>query len=164
MKLGSRPILSQKEQIVRCFLAPIVVRSANCARRLRFNGRELDLKGQEIASIFVAMAPRSSPGKSVRQSGARPPQPRAVGAQDLAKLKGLAGLSLRKLEALRARMKIRQFSKRSIVYQEGESDDAVYIVLSGIARLVCLNRKRERNLLEARSTGEVFEVLSLLQI
>src|ERR1700693_911288 len=94
------------------------------------------------------MTPRSSRRKSVRHRGARPPQPRAVSAQDLAKLKGLAGLSLRKLEALRARMRIRQFSKRSIVYKEGESDDAVYILLSGIARLICLNRKGERNLLE----------------
>jgi CRP/FNR family transcriptional regulator, cyclic AMP receptor protein len=108
------------------------------------------------------MAPRSSLGKSVRQSGARPPQPRAVSAQDLAKLKGLAGLSLRKLEALRARMRIRQFSKRSIVYKEGEADDAVYILLSGIARLVFVNRKRERNLLEVLGPGDVIEIPSLL--
>ena len=108
------------------------------------------------------MAPRSSRGKSIRHRGARPPQPRAVSVQDLAKLQGLAGLSSRKLEALRARMKIRQFSKRSVVYQEGESDDAVYILLSGIARLVCLNRKRERNLLEVLGPGDVIEIPSLL--
>ena len=77
-------------------------------------------------------------------------------------MQGLAGLSSRKLEALRARMKIRQFSKRSVVYQEGESDDAVYILLSGIARLVCLNRKRERNLLEVLGPGDVIEIPSLL--
>jgi CRP/FNR family transcriptional regulator, cyclic AMP receptor protein len=108
------------------------------------------------------MEPRSSRGKSVRQSGARPPQPRAVSAQDLAKLKGLAGLSLRKLEALRARMRLRQFSRRSIVYKEGESDDAVYILLSGIARLVFVNRKGERNLLEVLGPGDVIEIPSLL--
>jgi CRP/FNR family transcriptional regulator, cyclic AMP receptor protein len=77
-------------------------------------------------------------------------------------LQGLAGLSSRKLEALRARMRIRQFSKRSIVYKEGESDDAVYIVLSGIARLVCLNRKGARNLLEVLGPGDVIEIPSLL--
>src|SRR3984893_2719989 len=108
------------------------------------------------------MAPRLSRGKSIRQRGARPPQPRAVSAQDLAKLEGLAGLSLRKLEALRARMRIRQFSRRSIVYKEGESDDAVYILLSGIARLVFLNRKQERNLLEVLGPGDVIEIPSLL--
>ena len=59
-------------------------------------------------------------------------------------------------------MRIRQFSKRSVVYKEGESDDAVYIVLSGIARLVCLNRKGERNLLEVLGPGDVIEIPSLL--
>ena len=108
------------------------------------------------------MAPRSSRDKSIRHRGARPPQPRAVSAQDLAKLKGLASLSLRKLEAMRARMRIRQFSKRSIVYKEGESEDAVYILLSGIARLVFVNRKRERNLLEVLGPGDVIEIPSLL--
>jgi CRP/FNR family transcriptional regulator, cyclic AMP receptor protein len=108
------------------------------------------------------MEPRSSRGKSVRQSGARPPQPRAVSAQDLAKLKGLAGLSLRKLESLRARMRIRQFSKRSIIYKEGDADDAVYILLLGIARLVFVNRKGERNLLEVLGPGDVIEIPSLL--
>src|SRR5277367_1436592 len=107
------------------------------------------------------MAPRSS-RKSIRHTGARPPQPRAVSAQDLGKLQGLAGLSLRKLEALRARMRIRQFSKRSVIYKEGESDDAVYILVSGIARLVCLNRKGERNLLEVLGPGDVIQIPSLL--
>ena len=59
-------------------------------------------------------------------------------------------------------MRIRQFSKHSIVYKEGESDDAVYIVLSGIARLICLNRKGKRNLLEVLGPGDVIEIPSLL--
>ncbi|MFZ0678080.1 Crp/Fnr family transcriptional regulator [Candidatus Binatus sp.] len=59
-------------------------------------------------------------------------------------------------------MRIRQFSRRSIVYKDGESDDAVYILLSGIARLVFLNRKRERNLLEVLGPGDVIEIPSLL--
>src|ERR1700722_4790386 len=108
------------------------------------------------------MPSRSKLGKSIRQRAARPPQPRAVSAQDLGKLKGLAGLSLRKLEALRARMKIRQFPRHSIIYKEGESDDAVYILLSGIARLVFLNRKGERNLLEVLGPGDVIQIPSLL--
>ena len=110
------------------------------------------------------MTPRSSRGKSIRQRGARPPQPRAVSAQDLGKLEGLAGLSSRKLEALRARMRIRQFSERSIVYKEGESDDAIYILVSGIARLICLNRKGKRNLLEVLGPGDVIQIPSLFPI
>ena len=52
-------------------------------------------------------------------------------------------------------MRIRQFSKHSIVYKEGESDDAIYILVSGIARLICLNRKGKRNLLEVLGPGDV---------
>ena len=104
------------------------------------------------------MTPRSSRGRSIRQRGARPPQPRAVSAQDLGKLEGLAGLSLRKLDALRARMRIRPFSKHSIVYKEGESDDAVYILLSGIARLICLNRKGKR-----KNCGELWSIAGARQ-
>ena len=105
------------------------------------------------------MAPRDA---SIRQSAARPPRPRAISAQDLAKLEGLAGFPLSKLEALRARMTVRQVSKRSIIYEEGHSERAVYVVLSGIARLVCLSRKRMRNLLEVLGPGDVIEIPSLL--
>ena len=59
-------------------------------------------------------------------------------------------------------MRIRQFSKHSVVYKEGESDDAVYLVLSGIARLICLNRKGKRNLLEVLGPGDVIQIPSLL--
>jgi len=105
------------------------------------------------------MTPRDA---SIRQSAARPPRPRAISARDLGKLEGLAGLPLRKLEALHARMTVRQFSKRSIVYEEGQSERAVYVLLSGIARLICLSRKRERNLLEVLGPGDVIEIPSLL--
>jgi len=93
---------------------------------------------------------------------ARPPRLRPISVQDLEKLEGLAGLPLSKLEALRARMAVRQFSKRSIIYEEGQSGDAVYVMLSGIARLVCLSRKRKRNLLEVLGPGDVMEIPSLL--
>lgn len=105
------------------------------------------------------MKPRTA---SIRQSDARPPRSRAISAQELAKLEGLSDLPLRKLEALRSRMTVRHFSKRSIIYEEGQSEIAVYIVLSGIARLISLSRKRERNLLEVLGPGDVIEIPSLL--
>jgi len=107
------------------------------------------------------MAPRSSRTQSIRQSGARPPRPRTISVEDLGKLEGLAGLPLRKLEALRGRMTVRGFSKRSVIYQEGQSE-RVYVILSGIARLICLSRKRKRNLLEVLGPGDVIEIPSLL--
>ncbi len=59
-------------------------------------------------------------------------------------------------------MRIRQFSKHSTVYKEGESDDNIYILVSGIARLICLNRKGKRNLLEVLGPGDVIQIPSLL--
>ncbi len=59
-------------------------------------------------------------------------------------------------------MRIRQFPKHSIIYKEGESDDEVYILISGIARLICLNRKGKRNLLEVLGPGDVIQIPSLL--
>lgn len=59
-------------------------------------------------------------------------------------------------------MRIRQFSRHSTIYKEGESDDAVYIVVSGIARLICLNRKGKRNLLEVLGPGDVIQIPSTL--
>lgn len=97
-----------------------------------------------------------------RLSAGRPPRPRTVSAQDLARLTGLAGLPLRKLEALRARMRVLRFSKRSIIYEEGSSEHVVYVVLAGIARLTCLSRNRKRNLLEVLGPGDVIEIPSLL--
>jgi CRP-like cAMP-binding protein len=107
------------------------------------------------------MALRSSRTQSIRHSGARLPRPHAISAEDLGRLEGLVGLPLRKLEALRARMTVRWFSRRSIIYQEGQSE-RVYVILSGIARLVCLSRKRKRNLLEVLGPGDVIEIPSLL--
>lgn len=59
-------------------------------------------------------------------------------------------------------MTVRQFSKRTVVYKEGQSERAVYVLLSGIARLICLNRKGKRNLLEVLGPGDVIEIPSSL--
>jgi CRP/FNR family transcriptional regulator, cyclic AMP receptor protein len=107
------------------------------------------------------MPQRSSRGKSIRHRGGQASSTARSQRSNFGKLAGLAGLSLRKLESLRTRMRVRQFSRHSIVYKEGESEDAVYILLSGIARLICLNRKQERNLLEVLGPGDVIEIPSL---
>lgn len=77
-------------------------------------------------------------------------------------MEGLSGLPLSKLEALRARMTLLRFSKRSIIYEEGRSERVVFVLLSGIARLTCLSRNRKRNLLEVLGPGDVIELPSLL--
>jgi hypothetical protein len=85
---------------------------------------------------------------SIRSSDARSRQLLAVIPQKLAKLKDLAELSPDRLLALTNRISVHRFAKRSLIYREGQLGDGLYIMLSGIAKLTCLNRKGERVLLE----------------
>jgi len=82
--------------------------------------------------------------------------------ETLVKLKGLAGLPLRKLHILADRMVIRLFERDVIIYEGGQPKHYMYILLSGIARLTCLNRKGERVLLEVLGPGDAVAIPSLL--
>jgi len=85
-----------------------------------------------------------------------------ITAQNLARLKGLSELSAGKLEVLAERIAVRRFRKRSAIYREDHVGEGMYIMLSGIARLTCLNRKGERVLLEVLGPGDVAGIPSLL--
>lgn len=108
------------------------------------------------------MTSRATRNRSIKLGAAKRYQARAVSAQELGKLEGLAGLPLSKLETLRARMTVLRFSKRAIIYEEGRSERVVYVLLSGIARLTCLSRNQKPNLLEVLGPGDVIELPSLL--
>lgn len=79
----------------------------------------------------------------------------------LRKLKALKGLSPRKLKTLLERMKVRRFVRRSAIYQ-GDQIPMAYLILGGVAKLTCLNRKGRRNLLEVLGPGDIIEIPSLL--
>jgi CRP/FNR family cyclic AMP-dependent transcriptional regulator len=53
--------------------------------------------------------------------------------------------------------------RRSPIYPNRRQGDGVYIMLSGIARLTCSNRKRQTVLLEVLGPGDVVGVPSMLQ-
>jgi CRP-like cAMP-binding protein len=99
---------------------------------------------------------------SIRSSAARSRQSLAVIPQNLAKLTDLAELSPDKLLVLTNRITVHRFAKRSFIYSEGQLGDGMYIMLSGIAKLTCLNRKGERILLEVLGPGDVVGIPSLL--
>jgi CRP-like cAMP-binding protein len=83
--------------------------------------------------------------------------------ETLAKFRGLVGLPLRKLRVLAERMVIRLFGRDTVIYEEGQSSKHyVYVLLSGIARLTCRNRKGERILLEVLGPGDIVAIPSLL--
>jgi CRP/FNR family cyclic AMP-dependent transcriptional regulator len=109
------------------------------------------------------MAPRKKSAKrSALIKGVTANRPISMTARNLARLSGLSELSADRLGILARRMTIRRFRRRSPIYREGQISDGMYIMLSGIARLTCLNRKDERILLEVLGPGDVVGIPSLL--
>jgi CRP-like cAMP-binding protein len=82
--------------------------------------------------------------------------------ETLVGLEGLAGLPLRKLRVLASRIVVRPFERHAVIYEESQRKDYVYVLLSGIARLTCLNRKGERVLLEVLGPGDIVAIPPLL--
>ena len=83
-------------------------------------------------------------------------------AQTLATSRGLAGLPARKLQILAERITIRMFQRDAIIHEASQATHHMYILLSGVARLTCLNRKGQRVLLEVLGPGDVVGIPSLL--
>ena len=59
----------------------------------------------------------------------------------LSGLKNISWLSERKLDKLAAALTVTQFDKRAIIFEESKTPEASYILLSGVARVTCRNRK-----------------------
>src|SRR5208283_4140270 len=101
--------------------------------------------------------------KSVERAPAEPRQSRRDEVvESLAKVEGLAGLPLRKLYVLADRIVVRLFERHAVIYEESQSKAYMYVLLSGIARLTCLNRKGERILLEVLGPGDIVALPPLL--
>ena len=82
--------------------------------------------------------------------------------ETLAGIKALGGLSLRQLRVLADRIVVHPFKRHAIIYDERQPTDYMYVLLSGIARLTCLNRKGERILLEVLGPGDFVAIPPLL--
>jgi CRP/FNR family cyclic AMP-dependent transcriptional regulator len=89
-------------------------------------------------------------------------QSQADVAKALAKLRRLSEFSPAKLDILASQITVQRLHKRSLIYSESQSDENLYIMLSGIARLTCENRKRESILLEVLGPGDIIGLPSLL--
>src|SRR5229473_999745 len=108
------------------------------------------------------MAPRKRSKRPASIRGLSVSPPGNITARNLARLKGLSELSVSKLDVLAEQIAVRRFRKRSAIYVEDHVGEGMYIMLSGIARLTCLNRKGERILLEVLGPGDVAGIPSLL--
>ena len=59
-------------------------------------------------------------------------------------LKNISWLTRRQLDKLAAALTVTHFGKRSTIFEEGKTPEAAYVLLSGVARITCRNRKGSR--------------------
>jgi CRP-like cAMP-binding protein len=80
---------------------------------------------------------------------------RPAGIRKLRGLKNISWLSARQLTRLAAALVISTVEKRDIIITEKHAPEASYILLSGIARITCRNRKGDRTLVIMVAPGMI---------
>jgi CRP/FNR family transcriptional regulator, cyclic AMP receptor protein len=68
-------------------------------------------------------------------------------------LENMSWLTAGQLEKLAAALTVSHFDKRAAIFQEGKNPEAAYILLSGVARITCRNRKGLRTILVMVAPG-----------
>src|SRR5580704_1313921 len=80
---------------------------------------------------------------------------RATGIRKLRGLKNISWLSPRQLTRLAAALVVSTVEKRDIIIAEKHPTEASYVLLSGIARITCRNRKGDRTLVIMVAPGMI---------
>jgi CRP/FNR family transcriptional regulator, cyclic AMP receptor protein len=70
-------------------------------------------------------------------------------------LKNISWLNRRQLHKLSGALTLSRFDKGSTIFDEHDSTDSAYILLTGIARITCRNRKGERSLVIMVAPGMI---------
>jgi CRP-like cAMP-binding protein len=70
-------------------------------------------------------------------------------------LKNIAWLTYRQLNRLADALKIGRVKKHGIIFDKKHSPEAAYVLLSGVARITCRNRKGERTLVIMVAPGMI---------
>ena len=78
---------------------------------------------------------------------------RASGTGNLQGLKNIAWLTAHQLERLSAALTVSTMEKRAIIFDENNSPDFACILLRGVARITCRNRKGQRRLVTMVAPG-----------
>ena len=82
----------------------------------------------------------------------------AVGTSGIRRLRGLKNISWltpRQLTRLVKALTLSRIEKRGIIFDENHSPESAYLLLSGIARITCRNRKGERTLVIMVAPGMI---------
>ncbi|MGD0291557.1 MAG: cyclic nucleotide-binding domain-containing protein [Candidatus Binataceae bacterium] len=80
---------------------------------------------------------------------------RATEIRRLSGLKNISWLSARQLDRLAAALSISRVEKREIIIDDKHSPESAYILLSGVARISCRNRKGDRTLVIMVAPGMI---------
>ena len=80
---------------------------------------------------------------------------RAAEILSLSGLKNISWLSARQLDRLAAALSISRVEKREIIIDDKHSPESAYILLSGVARISCRNRKGDRTLVIMVAPGMI---------
>ena len=85
---------------------------------------------------------------ATQQSEARKPkgfkQARASEVRKLKGLKNISWLTTRQLNKLAGALSVNGVERRTQIFDERDTSDNVYVLLSGVARVTCRNRKGRR--------------------
>src|SRR6202040_2520060 len=80
---------------------------------------------------------------------------RATEIRHLRGLKNISWLSSRQLNRLAAALSMNEVEKREIIIDDKHSPESAYVLLSGVARITCRNRKGDRTLLIMVAPGMI---------
>jgi CRP-like cAMP-binding protein len=80
---------------------------------------------------------------------------RASSTRRLRGLKNISWLSGRQLDRLSNGLTVSMAEKRAIIFDEKHSPDSAYILLAGVARITCRNRKGQRTLVIMVAPGMI---------
>ncbi len=83
------------------------------------------------------------------------PSARVSGTRKLRGLKNISWLSARQLDRLSNGLTVSIAEKRAIIFDEKHSPDSAYILLAGVARITCRNRKGQRTLVIMVAPGMI---------
>src|SRR5579872_4483176 len=80
---------------------------------------------------------------------------KAPGARKLRGLRNISWLTARQLNRLAEALTVSRIEKRGIIFDEKQSPEAAYVLLSGVARITCRNRKGDRTLVIMVAPGMI---------
>src|SRR5277367_6718693 len=83
------------------------------------------------------------------------PSARVSSTRKLRGLKNISWLSGRQLDRLSNGLTVSIVEKRAIIFDEKHSPDSAYILLAGVARITCRNRKGQRTLVIMVAPGMI---------